>query len=144
VASPAVLARTSVIKSLDRRTTVSARIEPKSISEELANRQSPAALSEPIAVARWWCNRNGGAVRVTLEHFKGQNVVDVRNWRADVTGVMRPGRGFAIGIKLNHLVQALAAAVAKDAELELPTRDPKHRPAEPEGVFTDGARTPPS
>jgi len=76
-------------------------------------------LSEPIVIVRWWKNRGGESVRVTLSTYADRNLVDLRTWfTAD--GKLQPGKGFAAEVKhLPRLAAALAKAVAKATELGL-------------------------
>lgn len=75
---------------------------------------SKPKLSEPVMVAEWWKNRGGESVRVQLSTFKEHNLVDIRTWFTADDGVMRPGKGFACGVRhLPRLIDALTAALDK-------------------------------
>jgi hypothetical protein len=79
-----------------------------------------AGLPEPLIVAEWWKNRGGESVRVQLSTFKDCNIVDVRVWRADKVGMMRPGRGISLRIQhLPRLIDALTTALDKARSLNL-------------------------
>jgi hypothetical protein len=68
-------------------------------------------LPEPITIEQWWKNRGGEVVRLELSTYQGQNILNLRTWRANKgDGIMRPGMGFACSTK--HLPK-LAAVFAK-------------------------------
>jgi hypothetical protein len=70
-------------------------------------------LLEPITVAEWPRNSRE-TMRVRLDHYQGNTVIDARAWYAGPDGELRPGRsGLTIGIK--HL-PALASALAMALE----------------------------
>ena len=76
-------------------------------------------MTSETIIAEWQKNRRE-ILRVRLDEFKGQSVIDCRAWYADKEGNMRPGRG-GLTISVRHLPQlakalsdALNAAVARD------------------------------
>ncbi len=67
-------------------------------------------MSGEIIVAEWQKNSRE-RLRVRLDTFKGQAVIDCRAWYEGSDGSMKPGRG-GLTISLRHL-PALADATAK-------------------------------
>jgi hypothetical protein len=81
-----------------------------------------SCLVEPVICAQFWRNRNGDALRVELLAIEGTNCIDIRVWRADRDGVMRPVREKGITCtvsKLPELARALLSAQRKAEELGL-------------------------
>jgi hypothetical protein len=80
------------------------------------------ALTAPVEVSRFWRNRSGECVVVTLEDYEGRAVVNARVWYTDrKDGVLRPGRqGLCLSVhRLPELSRALAKALKKARELGL-------------------------
>jgi hypothetical protein len=72
-------------------------------------------LDQPIIISRWWKNRRGEEVRVTLRSYEGFNLIDVRSFYTDGdSGVMKPGKGFSATLRnLPQLADAIAKALAE-------------------------------
>lgn len=71
-------------------------------------------MSVEIIVAEW--PKNGReTLRVRLDTFKDQAIVDCRAWYATGDGTMKPGRG-GLTVSIRHL-PALANALAKAVEI---------------------------
>jgi hypothetical protein len=68
---------------------------------------------EPITVARFWKNRRGEAIAVTVKSYKGRPLVDVRQFFTDHEGKLAPTRkGIVLAIaRLPELAVALVKAV---------------------------------
>jgi hypothetical protein len=58
---------------------------------------------------------SGKVVRVTLDHFKGHDLIDVRTWYRAENGNLRPSKaGFALVVhRLPELADALNLAVVR-------------------------------
>jgi len=63
--------------------------------------QKPAPIVEPIEIAKWWKSRRRNiAVVVSLRHYEGHNLVDVREYFTDQAGCMKPStRGLAMVVR---------------------------------------------
>lgn len=72
-------------------------------------------LPEPIEIAKFWANRRGEAVIVSLREYEGAIVVDVRRHYIAVTGILAPTRkGISLTIsKLPELATAVNKALAE-------------------------------
>lgn len=71
----------------------------------------PAVLPEPIEVAKFFANRKGDVVIVSLREFEGMPLLDIRKHYADGSGFLRPTRkGIAVVIRR---LPDLAAAIMK-------------------------------
>lgn len=86
--------------------------------------RSPAthsALTEPIEIAKFWRNRRGESVVVTLKDFKGKAIVDFRVHFQDRAGITQPStKGLALMVRrLPDLLKAVQKANDKAAELGL-------------------------
>jgi hypothetical protein len=67
-------------------------------------------MTDPAIVAEWAISRHE-RVRVSIEQFKGVDLINIRKWFEAEDGSLRPGKaGIALNVK--HLPQ-LADAVAK-------------------------------
>jgi hypothetical protein len=68
----------------------------------------------PLTVAEWRRNSRE-TLRVTLDRYNGQVVIDCRAWWCDAAGDLRPGRaGLTFAVKhLPTLHEALAEALTK-------------------------------
>jgi hypothetical protein len=89
--------------------------------------EKPAALAEPIEIAKFWKNRRRSeSVHVTLSEYEGHNLINVRVYATGADGIDRPTtKGVAMGIgKLPELARALAKAEAKARELGLLEAEP--------------------
>jgi hypothetical protein len=76
----------------------------------------------PMVISKTWKNWWRRAVIViSLNHFEGNNLVDIREHCTGADGIDRPtAKGLAVGIgKLPELVRALVKAVAAARELGL-------------------------
>lgn len=71
-------------------------------------------MSAEIIVAEWPKNSRE-TLRVRLDSFKDQVIVDCRAWYATGDGTMKPGRG-GLTVSIRHL-SALANALAKAVEV---------------------------
>jgi hypothetical protein len=81
----------------------------------LGSRRRPRTLSAPIEVSKFWTNRKGEAVCVTLSTFEGRNICDLRGYFTDAEGKLRPTKkGLAIVVLR---LPELAAAVTKALKL---------------------------
>jgi hypothetical protein len=78
-------------------------------------------LTEPLDIAKFWKNRRGESIRVTLSTFEGHNLISVRTWFTDSkSGQDRPAKGFTSNVKhLPRLIAELTKAEAKARELGL-------------------------
>jgi transcriptional coactivator p15 (PC4) len=82
----------------------------------------PTDLPEPIEVAKWWKSRRRDiAVVVSLRHYEGNNLVDVREYFTDQAGCMKPStRGLAMVVRrLPEFSRALRLALEKARALNL-------------------------
>jgi len=79
------------------------------------------ALHEPVVVARFWRNRRGEAVVVSLREYKGRALADVRVNFTTQDGRLQPSRkGLSIVVaRLPDLAAAIAKARDKAIELGL-------------------------
>jgi hypothetical protein len=84
------------------------------------NRAKRRAVSpEPMTIAKWWKNRSGESIRVTLSTYAGRNLIDLRTWYM-TDGKLVPGKGFAADVsRLLRLTAALAKAEAKARQFSL-------------------------
>jgi hypothetical protein len=79
-------------------------------------------LPEPIEIAKFWKNRqNKIAIVVSLRHYEGHNLVDVREHFTDQAGCMRPTtKGLAMVVRrLPEFSNAIRRALEKARELDL-------------------------
>jgi hypothetical protein len=79
-------------------------------------------LTETIEVAKFWKGRqNKIAIVVSLRHYEGHNLVDVREYFTDQAGCMKPStRGLAmVVLRLPELAAAITKALTKARELGL-------------------------
>jgi Transcriptional Coactivator p15 (PC4) len=70
-------------------------------------------MSERV-ISEWPVNARE-TMRVRLDQFQGQNIVDIRRWYSSGGGELKPGRGgLTIGARhLPELAKALARALAE-------------------------------
>jgi hypothetical protein len=74
----------------------------------------------PLVVAEWPKNGRGEVLRVALDRYKKNPVIDCRTWWPDAEGVVRPGKGITVSVKhLSQLASALAEAERRAGELGL-------------------------
>jgi hypothetical protein len=87
------------------------------------------ALPEPIEVARFWKNRRHDAVVVTLQSFKGRNLVDVRMHAMNKAGALQPTpKGVAmVVLRLPDLLAAIVAIMSVESLAFGPARNPRAR-----------------
>ena len=71
-------------------------------------------MSAEIIIAEWPKNSRE-TLRVRLDSFKDQAVVDCRAWYEASDGTMKPGRG-GLTVSIRHL-PALASALAKAVDV---------------------------
>jgi Transcriptional Coactivator p15 (PC4) len=78
-------------------------------------------LPEPVEVAKFWKNRKGDAVIVTLKEYGGKIIVDVRSNFTTKDGKFHPtSKGLALVVlRLPELAAAVNKALAKAKELGL-------------------------
>jgi hypothetical protein len=82
----------------------------------------PAALTEAIEIAKFWKNRqNKIAIVVSLRHYEGHSLVDVREHFTDQAGCMKPStRGLAMVVRrLPEFSRAMRRALDRARELDL-------------------------
>jgi hypothetical protein len=76
----------------------------------------------PLTIAEWPRNSRE-TIRVRLDRYNGQVVVDCRSWWRDSAGELRPGRG-GLTLSAKHLpalADALIGALAEAHRLGLAT-----------------------
>jgi hypothetical protein len=85
-------------------------------------------MTDDTVIAEWPLNKREH-VRVSIEKFKGVDLVNVRKWFKAHYGEMRPGKG-GIALHVKHLPQltdammkALAIATAHGLVREAPSDD---------------------
>jgi Transcriptional Coactivator p15 (PC4) len=79
------------------------------------------ALTEPIEIGKFFKNRKGDIVVVTIKQFEGVIFADIRQFFTGEDGVMRPTKkGVALSVrKLEDLAGLISKAIAKARELGL-------------------------
>jgi hypothetical protein len=67
----------------------------------------------PLTIAEWPRNSRE-TLRVRLDHFNGQTIIDCRSWWSDANGALRPGKsGLTLAVRhLSELADALSAVLA--------------------------------
>ena len=84
---------------------------------------SPATLTETIEIAKFWKSPRERkiAIVVSLRHYEGHNLIDVREYFTDQAGCMRPStRGMAMVVRrLPEFSKALRKALERARELGL-------------------------
>ena len=67
----------------------------------------------PVTLAEWKRNSRE-TLRVRLDRFNGQTIIDCRSWWSDANGELRPGKsGLTLAVRhLPDLADALAKALA--------------------------------
>jgi Transcriptional Coactivator p15 (PC4) len=81
-----------------------------------------AGLEQPIEISKFWANRRGEAVIVSLREFgKGVLIVDVRKHYSAADGTLKPtAKGIALTVrKLPELTVAIGKALKRAHELGL-------------------------
>jgi hypothetical protein len=80
-----------------------------------------AGLPEPIEISKFWANRSGEAVIVSIREFEGQLLVDIRKHYTAPDGTLQPtAKGIALSVrKLPELTLAVAKALKRARELGL-------------------------
>jgi hypothetical protein len=80
-----------------------------------------AGLPEPIEIDKFWANRRGEAVIVSLREFEGVPIVDVRKFYTAADGTLQPtSKGIALSVrKLPELALAIGKALKRARELGL-------------------------
>jgi hypothetical protein len=75
----------------------------------------------PLVIAEWPINNRREKARVSIEHFNGAWLINVRKWYEADDGAMHPGKqGIALSIKhLPQLAEAITNALAAASEREL-------------------------
>ncbi|QRM27372.1 transcriptional coactivator p15/PC4 family protein [Microvirga sp. VF16] len=78
----------------------------------------------PMTVAEWKRNSRE-TLRVRLDTYNGQTIVDCRAWWSDANGELRPGKsGLTLSVRhLPALAEALAKALAAAQDAGLVTDD---------------------
>ena len=82
----------------------------------------PTLTESPTIITKFFKNRWRRAVIViSLDHYEGNDIIDIREHFTDAAGCNRPTRkGLTLGIrKLPALARALVKAEAKARELDL-------------------------
>jgi hypothetical protein len=67
----------------------------------------------PVTLAEWKRNSRE-TLRVRLDRFNGQTIIDCRSWWSDANGELRPGKsGLTLAVRhLPELADAVSAALA--------------------------------
>jgi hypothetical protein len=67
----------------------------------------------PVTIAEWPRNSRE-TLRVRLDRFNGQTIIDCRSWWSDASGELRPGKsGLTLAVRhLPNLADAISAALA--------------------------------
>jgi hypothetical protein len=78
-------------------------------------------LPEPVEIAKFWKNRKGDAVVVSLSTFEGRNLIDVRQHFTSKDGkLLATQKGLAMQVlRLPELAAAVNKALTKARELGL-------------------------
>jgi Transcriptional Coactivator p15 (PC4) len=73
-------------------------------------------MTDGIIVAEWAINRRE-SVRVSVEQYKGVDLVNIRKWFKAEDGSLRPGKaGIALNVKhLPRLTEAMTMALSASA-----------------------------
>jgi hypothetical protein len=81
-------------------------------------------MTDAIIIAEWQVNR-GDRVRVSIEQFKGVDLINIRKWFEAEDGSLRPGKaGIALNVKhLPQLADAMVKALADARERGLVVPD---------------------
>jgi hypothetical protein len=83
----------------------------------MTDRAPSHPLAEPLIIAKFWRNRSGEAVYVTLREFKGRDLIDLRVFAGDA-------KGLSLTIaRLPELATAINRALNRARELELIERE---------------------
>jgi Transcriptional Coactivator p15 (PC4) len=86
-----------------------------------ARRAQPVTLTEPIEVAKFWRNRRGEAVIVSLRTFEGRILVDCRIFFTASDGRLQATKkGLSLAVaRLPELAEAITKALAQARTLGL-------------------------
>jgi hypothetical protein len=78
-------------------------------------------LPDPVEIAKFWKNRKGEAIVVSLSTYEGRNLIDVRQHFTTKEGKLQPtGKGVAmVVLRLPELAAAVNKALARAKELGL-------------------------
>ncbi|MDB5616593.1 PC4/YdbC family ssDNA-binding protein [Tardiphaga sp.] len=78
-------------------------------------------LDEPIEITKFWKNRRGDAVIVSLSTYEGHNLINIRTHSTDRAGKLVPTtKGIAVAVlRLPELAAAVTKALVKARELGL-------------------------
>ena len=78
-------------------------------------------LPEPVEIAKFWKNRKGEAIVVSLKTYNGRNLIDVRQNFTNEEGKLQPtAKGVVmVVLRLPELAAAVNKALAKAKELGL-------------------------
>jgi hypothetical protein len=80
---------------------------------------SRVTLPEPVEIAKFWANRKGEAIVISLATFEGRNLVDVRKHYTSREGKLLPTpKGLALQV-LRLPVTALTKALGEARRLRL-------------------------
>ena len=81
-------------------------------------------MTDAIVIAEWQINRRD-RVRVSIEQFKGIDLINIRKWFEAEDGSLRPGKdGIALNVKhLPQLADAIVKALAETRERGLVLSD---------------------
>jgi Transcriptional Coactivator p15 (PC4) len=73
-------------------------------------------MTDGIIVAEWMINKRE-SVRVSVEQYKGVDLVNIRKWFKAEDGSLRPGKaGIALNVKhLPRLTEAMTMALSASA-----------------------------
>jgi hypothetical protein len=87
-------------------------------------------LPEPVEIAKFWKNRKGEAIIVTLKDFNGRAIVDIRTHFTTKDGKLQPtSKGLALmALRLPELHAAITKALARARTLGLITVDETAEP----------------
>ena len=66
------------------------------------------ALPDGGIIAEWPLNKRGESVRVSIEKYRGADLINIRRWYLNDDDVPCPGKG-GIALNVKHLPQLAAA-----------------------------------
>lgn len=78
-------------------------------------------IPKPVEIAKFWKNRKGEAIIVTLKDFEGRAIVDIRTHVTTKEGSLQPtSKGLAmVALRLPVLAKAIDKALRKARKLGL-------------------------
>jgi hypothetical protein len=93
-------------------------------------------MTDDATIAEWTINNRRERVRVSIEQFKGVDLINIRKWYESGDGSLRPGKvGIALHVKhLPQLTEAMTKALARASERKLISgkdRPPTRRARQP-------------